>query len=181
MFKLRVFRDRDESVRLVNELLASGATRSPATVLSLQRGRESSLAGVPMKRRLRFITCELAVRVHPPGGAPFETTFTQVLAGDLEGLLRARPDALDVIYEPARPDRIALDVVSYREQLHEARTGMQEQLAAWQQSGGVAGAIEAAMATTPGGLDPLQRLEGLRASGALTEDEFQALKAQLGL
>jgi Short C-terminal domain len=181
MFKLGVYRDRDESVRLVNELLASGGTRSPATVLSFRRGRESSLTGVPMKLRLRFITCELAVRVQPEGGAPFEKTFTQVLAGDLEGLIRAKPDALEAIYDPARPDRIALDVVTYREQLHEANAGLQEQLAAWQRSGGVAGAIDAAMASTPGGLDSLERLEGLRASGALSEDEFQAAKARLGL
>jgi hypothetical protein len=181
MLKLGVYRDRDESVRLVKELLASGGTRSPATVLSLQRGRESSLTGVPMKLRLRFVTCELTVRVQPEGGAPFETTFTQVLAGDLLGLLRARPDALEAIYDPGRPERIALDVVTYREQLHDANAGVQEQLAAWQRSGGVAGAIDAALASTPGGLDPLQRLEGLRASGALTEDEFQAAKARLGL
>ena len=41
MFK-RVKRDREETVRLVNELLAEGAARAPATILSLRRGRETS-------------------------------------------------------------------------------------------------------------------------------------------
>jgi hypothetical protein len=36
-YKLRVDRDREESVQLINELLAEGAARARATVLSLRR------------------------------------------------------------------------------------------------------------------------------------------------
>jgi hypothetical protein len=125
------------------------------------------------------------VRVQPAVVEPFETTFTQILVGDMVGLLRSRPDALEAIYDPARPERIALDVVTYRQQLRQAATDMQAQVAAWQQGGGVAGAIEAAMAAAPKPpvLDPgdqLRKLEELRAAGTLSDAQFDLAKQHLG-
>ena len=178
MFK-RVHRDREETVRLVNELLAEGAPRAPATVLRLNRGRETSLTGFGVKRQMVNITCELDVRVEPAGGEPFETTFTQIFAGDMVALLRSRPNALEAIYDPARPERIALDVVTAREQVRNDVTEMQAQIAAWQKGGGVAGAIGAAMAAVPDPEGQLRRLEALRAAGTLSEAEFEQAKQRL--
>ncbi len=183
-YKLRVDRDREESVGLIDELLAAGATRARATVLSLRRGRESALTGL-LGGFVLNVTCELRVRVEPAAGEPFETTFTQILVGDMVGLLRSRPDALEAIYDPARPERIALDVVTYRQQLRQAATDMQAQLAAWQQGGGVAGAVEAARAAArkPAVLDPgdqMRKLEELRTAGTLSEAEFELAKQRLG-
>jgi hypothetical protein len=183
-YKLRVDRDREESVELINELIAEGAARAPATVLSLRLGRESALTGL-LGGFVLNVTCELRVRVEPAVVEPFETTFTQILVGDMVGLLRSRPDALEAIYDPARPPRIALDVVTYRQQLREAVTDMVAQNAAWQQGGGVAGAVEAARAAAPKPpvLDPgdqLRKLEELRAAGTLSEAQFELAKQSLG-
>ena len=183
-YKLRVDRDREESVQLINELLAEGAPRARATVLSLRRGRESALTGL-LGGFVLNVTCELRVRVEPAGAEPFETTFTQILVGDMVGLLRTRPDALEAIYDPARPERIALDVVTYRQQLRQAATDMQAQVTAWQQGGGVPGAVEAAKAAAPKPpvLDPdeqLRKLEQLRAAGTLSEAQFELAKQNLG-
>ena len=182
-YKLRVDRDREESVELINELLAEGAPRARATVLSLRLGRQSALTGL-LGGFVLNVTCELRVRVEA-AVEPFETTFTQILVGDMVGLLRSRPDALEAIYDPVRPERIALDVVTYRQQLRQAATDMQAELAAWQQGGGVAGAIEAARAAAPKPpvLDPgdqLRKLEELRAAGTLSEAQFELAKQHLG-
>ena len=177
MFK-RVHRDREEAVRLVNELLAEGAPRAPATVLSLKRGRETSLIGYGVKRQMVNITCEMDVRVEPAGGQPFETTFTQIFAGDMVALLRSRPDALEAIWDPARPERVALDVVTFRVELRKQAVDMQAQLTAWQQGGGVAGAIAAASPMASPDVE-LRRLEALRAAGVLSEADFESAKARL--
>ena len=183
-YKLRVDRDREESVQLINELLAEGAPRARATVLSLRRGRESALTGL-LGGFVLNVTCELRVRVEPAVSDSFETTFTQILVGDMVGLLRSRPDGLEAIYDPARPERIALDVVTYRQQLRQAATDMQAQVTAWQQGGGVPGAVEAAKAAAPKPpvLDPdeqLRKLEQLRAAGTLSEAQFELAKQNLG-
>jgi hypothetical protein len=177
MFK-RVHRDREETVRLVNELLAEGAPRAPATVLRLKRGRETSLTGLGVKQMVN-ITCEMDVRVEPPDGEPFETTFTQIFAGDMVGLLRSRPDELEAIWDPARSERIALDVVTFREELSKQVVDMQAHLTAWQQGGGVAGAVSAAMGAAQAP-DPLRQLEALHASGAMSDADFERAKERLG-
>jgi hypothetical protein len=172
MFK-RVRRDRDETVRLVNELLSEGAPRAPATVLRLKRGRETSHAGFADKRQMVNLTCEMDVRVEPTDGEPFETTFTQIFAGDMVALLRTRPDALEAVWDPARPERAALDVVTAREALRKQVVDMQAQLTAWQQGGGLAGAVAAATPTQ------LQQLEALRAAGAISQADFERAKERL--
>jgi hypothetical protein len=176
MFK--VYRDREETVRLVNELLAEGAPRAPATVLKLKRGRETSLTGWGVKRQMVNILCKLDVRVEPADGEPFETTFTQIFAGDMVGLLRSRPDGLQAIWDPAHPERIALDVVTVREELREQAIAMQAQLTAWQQGGGVAGAIAAASPMASPDMQ-LRRLEALKAAGVLSEADFERAKEGL--
>ena len=177
MFK-RVYRDREETVRLVNELLAEGAPRAPATVLRLKRGRETSLTGFGVKRQMVNITCEMDLRVEPADGEPFQTTFTQIFAADMVALLRSRPDALEAIWDPARPERVALDVVTVREGLRTQVMDMQAQLTAWQQGGGVAGAVAAASPMSSPDAQ-LQQLEALRAAGALSVAVFERAKEWL--
>jgi len=194
VFKLQVHKDQEESGRLVRELLASGATRAPATVLSVTRGRVSELTGFAVKHHLLFIACELTIRVEPPGDAPFETTFAQILGGDVVAWLRGKPADFCAIYDPANRERIALDVVTWGEQKTRELDESKRLAAEWQEGGGVEGHLArlqsmmanpaaslppAPPAPAPPAADPLARLGELRAAGALTEAEFAAEKARL--
>src|SRR3954463_4786659 len=100
VFKFRVQRDKEEAERLVKDPLATGATRSPATVLSVRRGRVTELTGLGIEQQLRFWECKVNVRVEPPNGAQFETEFTQILEHRMLGALKLNPAAFSVIYDP---------------------------------------------------------------------------------
>jgi hypothetical protein len=194
VFKFKVQRDKEESERLVKDLLANGGTRSPATVLSVRRGRVTELTGLGIEEQLRFWECKVNVRVEPPNGAPFEAAFTQILEHRMLGALKVRPAAFNVIYDPANLNRIALDIITWREQQIREMTpqlnAIKSMAAEFQQSGGIAGHLDRLQSIganppagppqpPPDGVDELTRLGELRASGALTEKQFAAAKAEL--
>jgi hypothetical protein len=191
VFKPRVHRDQEGSERLVRELLASGGTRSPATVLSVRQGM---VVQNTFKGPHKFSNCEVRVLVEPSNGAQFETTFSQVFEALLLPVLRTTPAAFNVIYDAADQSRIALDVITYREELKRELTPQLNQIkslaAEFEQSGGnkghqarlqgmAANPPAAPPPPTPDPLAELERLGQLRASGALSEEQFAEAKAEL--
>jgi hypothetical protein len=197
VFKFQVHRDQEESEQLVKELLASGATRAPATVLSLTEGRRSSLTGLGVKHQLAYVECAFAVQVSPEGEAPFNAGFEQILSADIRGVLITNPSDFQAIYDPANRERIALDTVTWREQMQREGEPWRGASAAFQQGGGVEGhmaRVNSLIANGPGPLDlpvvpvaapavdplaELSRLADLHDRGVVSDEEFATLKAKL--
>src|SRR3954453_3599672 len=157
-FKFRIQRDKEESERLVKDLLANGGTRSPATVLSVRRGRVTELTGLGIEEQQGVWESKVNVRVEPPNGPQFGAAFTQILEHRMLGALKVRPAAFNVIYDPANLNRIALDIITWREQQIREMTpqlnAIKSLAAEFQQSGGIAGhldRLQSIEATPPAG------------------------------
>ncbi len=156
--------------RLEQKLRESGGVCAEATIVKKREG--ALIESQTWKSASASINWHLTVRVEPPGGEPFQTSFTQRIDVTARGLFRGGlVQSIPVIFDPSDHNKIALDRDAWNERLRAQRSG-----------GATTVIATPTAAAAPAATDPihaLSRLADLRDRGVLTDEEFEAQKAKL--